>query len=162
VGNEHPTFGKGSVQTIFPMRDGKAGLKLTVANYYTPNGNNINKVGIAPDVRYPRLTAPEARMYWELRSSKSLKEFVKESGDDILKRLSIAEENDDENPDKNLFDSFVKKLAKEDIVLSKNLIKLAIAYETSDEVDEYEYNPIIRFAISHLRALEILDVTGSG
>jgi carboxyl-terminal processing protease len=163
VGNEHPTFGKGSVQTIFPMRDGKAGLKLTVANYYTPNGNNINKVGINPDVKYPRLTTPETRMYWELRGSKSLKEFVKESGDDILNRLRMAEEKDDEeSPDKNLFDSFVKKLAKEDIVLSKNLIKLAIAYETSDEADEYEYNPIIRFAINHLRALELLDVAGSG
>lgn len=42
------TFGKGSVQIIENLPDG-AGLKVTVAKWYTPNGKNINKEGIAPD-----------------------------------------------------------------------------------------------------------------
>jgi carboxyl-terminal processing protease len=43
------TFGKGSVQTIFPMKDG-SGLRLTTARYFTPNGRSIQAKGILPDV----------------------------------------------------------------------------------------------------------------
>ncbi len=42
------TFGKGIVQRIISLSDGSA-VKLTVSKYFTPNGNNIHKVGIAPD-----------------------------------------------------------------------------------------------------------------
>ena len=43
------TFGKGIVQTIFPLEDGDA-VKLTTAKYFTPNGNYIHGVGIEPDI----------------------------------------------------------------------------------------------------------------
>ena len=43
------TFGKGIVQRIISLSDGSA-VKLTVSNYYTPNGNNIHKIGIEPDI----------------------------------------------------------------------------------------------------------------
>jgi len=43
------TFGKGIVQRVFDLKDGTA-VKLTVSNYYTPNGNNIHGIGIEPDV----------------------------------------------------------------------------------------------------------------
>ena len=43
------TYGKGVVQELRQLSDGSA-VKLTVSNYYTPNGNSINKVGIKPDV----------------------------------------------------------------------------------------------------------------
>ena len=43
------TFGKGIVQTIFPLPDGDA-VKLTTAKYFTPNGNYIHEVGIEPDL----------------------------------------------------------------------------------------------------------------
>lgn len=46
VGNT--TFGKGVMQTVFPLRDGGA-LKLTTQSYYTPKGTDINKIGIKPD-----------------------------------------------------------------------------------------------------------------
>lgn len=46
VGNT--TFGKGLVQNIRQLPDG-SGLKLTISQYYTPNGTNIHGVGIAPD-----------------------------------------------------------------------------------------------------------------
>ena len=42
------TYGKGVVQTVKDLGDGSA-LKLTISNYYTPNGVNINGVGIEPD-----------------------------------------------------------------------------------------------------------------
>lgn len=46
------TFGKGSVQTIFPLSDGSA-LKLTTAEYYTPSGRSIQEEGITPNVEIP-------------------------------------------------------------------------------------------------------------
>jgi carboxyl-terminal processing protease len=53
------TFGKGSVQTIFPLDDGSA-LKLTVAKYYTPSHKVIHEHGITPDVYVPLTDAEEA------------------------------------------------------------------------------------------------------
>ena len=42
------SFGKGIVQTIFPLKDGAA-VKITTAKYFTPKGNNIHGIGITPD-----------------------------------------------------------------------------------------------------------------
>ena len=45
------SFGKGSVQTVIPLRGGADGaLKLTTARYYTPSGRSIQKTGIIPDL----------------------------------------------------------------------------------------------------------------
>ncbi len=43
------SYGKGIVQTVLPLDDG-AGMQMTIAQYYTPNGNAVHKVGITPDV----------------------------------------------------------------------------------------------------------------
>ncbi len=51
------TFGKGSVQTIIPMNNG-AGLRLTTARYYTPNGTSIQATGITPDIVVHNLPTP--------------------------------------------------------------------------------------------------------
>jgi carboxyl-terminal processing protease len=51
-----PTFGKGSVQTIMPLSDGRA-IKLTTSRYYTPSGGSIHARGVAPDVVVEALDA---------------------------------------------------------------------------------------------------------
>jgi len=43
------TYGKGSVQTLYPLR-GDAALRLTTSHYYTPSGSAIQETGIAPDI----------------------------------------------------------------------------------------------------------------
>jgi len=48
------TFGKGSVQTVMPLRNGAA-LRLTTALYYTPNGRSIQAKGIEPDIVVERV-----------------------------------------------------------------------------------------------------------
>lgn len=52
------TFGKGSVQTVYPL-DGGAGLRLTTALYYTPAGRSIQEVGITPDLVVTQRDEPE-------------------------------------------------------------------------------------------------------
>lgn len=49
------TYGKGVIQSIFTLKDG-SGVKLTTNEYYTPNRNTINKVGITPEyvVEFPK------------------------------------------------------------------------------------------------------------
>ena len=44
------TYGKGVVQYVLPVGTRGAGMQLTVAQYYTPNGNEVHKIGITPDV----------------------------------------------------------------------------------------------------------------
>jgi carboxyl-terminal processing protease len=56
------TFGKGSVQTVIPLRDGQA-LKLTTSRYFTPSGVSIHERGLEPDVLLPdapRVSPPSA------------------------------------------------------------------------------------------------------
>jgi carboxyl-terminal processing protease len=48
------SFGKGSVQSIIPMK-GNAALKLTTALYYTPSGRSIQARGIVPDIEVPNI-----------------------------------------------------------------------------------------------------------
>lgn len=51
------TYGKGVIQTIYTLSDG-SGLKLTTNEYFTPNHNVINKIGITPDIE---VSLPEGR-----------------------------------------------------------------------------------------------------
>lgn len=75
------SFGKGSVQTILPMRFKKetVGIKLTTARYYTPSGRSIQARGIEPDVyiddtpkgNYPSFQIRESDLTHHLRNDQS-------------------------------------------------------------------------------------------
>ena len=47
------SFGKGIVQAVNSVGKNGAGFQMTIASYYTPNGNAVHKVGITPDVECP-------------------------------------------------------------------------------------------------------------
>ncbi len=54
------SFGKGSVQGIFPMAHSGAGIRLTTAKFFSPLGNPISKVGVSPDIVVAAEEQPEA------------------------------------------------------------------------------------------------------
>jgi C-terminal processing peptidase-2. Serine peptidase. MEROPS family S41A len=56
-----PTFGKGLVQSVQSLSDG-SGLAVTIAKYYTPNGTDINKSGIKPDIVVELSKADQERL----------------------------------------------------------------------------------------------------
>ena len=67
------TYGKGIVQQIYPLTDGSA-IKLTVSHYYTPNGNDIHKKGIDPDIEVKF----DSEAYQKDKTDNQLDEAVKE------------------------------------------------------------------------------------
>ncbi len=68
------TYGKGVVQTVFPLRDGGA-LKLTTQKYFTPDGTDINKIGINPDYVVKNSEAEEQDLQLE-RALEIIKEQI--------------------------------------------------------------------------------------
>jgi len=70
------TFGKGSVQQIYPLSN--TGFKITTARYYTPSDVNIDKIGIPPDreVLFPEYTEEDAVKLNELINANRIPEWV--------------------------------------------------------------------------------------
>jgi carboxyl-terminal processing protease len=66
------SYGKGSVQGIFPLTSSKAGVRLTTAKFYSPNGQAISKQGVTPDVvvhNVAKLTYAEIKMLDEQKDA---------------------------------------------------------------------------------------------
>ncbi len=63
------TYGKWSVQSILPMRDG-TGLRLTTAKFYSPTGKNLAKVGVRPHVQVQRTDDPSRRRSYFRKDSR--------------------------------------------------------------------------------------------
>jgi carboxyl-terminal processing protease len=72
------SFGKGSVQSIFPLKSGE-GLRLTTARYYTPSGISIHEKGIAPHVEV--VMTPEEDNQLSIQRSRSDVDSVAEFKD---------------------------------------------------------------------------------
>jgi len=73
------SFGKGSVQSLFPL-DRKHAVKITTARYYTPSGRSVQEGGIEPDIRVPQLSDPDAakRAQFSIRESDLRRHLVNE------------------------------------------------------------------------------------
>ena len=59
------SYGKGSVQSIIPLRNG-GGMRLTISKYYLPSGKSISEVGVTPDILVEekmRMTSPNPSQY---------------------------------------------------------------------------------------------------
>ena len=101
------TFGKGSVQTVIPLRDGSA-LRVTTANYFTPGGYIISKKGVKPDILVElhkkelakAKEEDEKAIFEKLKKPKEEKDLKDKDIDnqvkaavDIIKAINIYREN---------------------------------------------------------------------
>jgi carboxyl-terminal processing protease len=72
------SFGKGSVQTVMPLR-GEGAMRLTTARYYTPSGRSIQALGVSPDIvveqprRKPDAETEEEQTKFEARTEADLR-----------------------------------------------------------------------------------------
>jgi carboxyl-terminal processing protease len=90
------TFGKGSVQTVIPLKD-KSALRLTTAGYFTPSGKCIREKGIDPSIYVKRQKAAEAKKEEKEELEKKKAEiFSKLKDDKEKKQKEEAGENEGE------------------------------------------------------------------
>ena len=108
------TFGKGLVQSMRTLVDG-SGLTVTVAKYLTPNGTDINKSGIIPDIEVRMNINPILQREIGTRKDKQYRAGEKELINIINRKNQISEFNPDTT---NLNASL--KINKEDKVFSLN------------------------------------------
>ena len=132
------SYGKGSVQQVFPLD--KAGFKITTARYYTPSDVNIDKIGIPPDkeVLFPEFTDADAGKLSEIMNSGKIPDFVKA------------------NPKANAqnLEKFAKQLSGEyslDTTLLKRLIRNEQNRTTIAPVYDLEYDVQLQEAVKILR-----------
>lgn len=99
------TFGKGSVQSLIPVNDGKAALKLTTARYYTPSGECIHEKGIEPDIKVPLNMSETRALHAHLSSAMDVKaDTPKNEGreeQEVAEKKAVtkgAEEKKDKKP----------------------------------------------------------------
>lgn len=111
------SFGKGSVQQVYPIDD--SGFKITTSRYYTPSDVNIDKIGIPPDleVKFPTLTAAEEEGLNRLIGDGKISAFVKANS----------------KPDAARIDAFVKRSAA-DYGLGETLLRRLVRDELNRTV----------------------------
>jgi carboxyl-terminal processing protease len=132
------SFGKGSVQQVYPLE--RSGFKITTARYYTPSDVNIDKIGIPPDreVKFPEFTDADAEKLGELIKSNKIATFIK----------------NDPGVDSADIDLYARVLAREyqlDIPLLRRLIRNEQNRTTIAPVYDLEYDIQLQEAVNILR-----------
>jgi len=133
------TFGKGSVQQVYPLSE--TGFRITVARYYTPSDANIDKVGIPPDreVKFYEYTEEDAEKLNDLINANKIPEF--------------AEKNP--NASTGQIEAFAITLEKEyhlDLAMLKRLIRNELHRTEIAPVYDLEYDVQLQEALKILRS----------
>ncbi len=126
------TFGKGSVQTVFPL-EGGGGIRLTTAKYYTPSGRSIQNVGITPDIEVKLPLVKEAKE----GTTDSMHVVVREKDlDRHLKNDTVKDEKKKEKGSPSVEDEFsmevTPKEKKDDVQIQKAIEILKPALKAED------------------------------
>ncbi|MCM0031790.1 S41 family peptidase [Sandarakinorhabdus limnophila] len=78
------SFGKGSVQTVYPL-SAETALRLTTARYFTPSGRSVQENGIEPDIQVPQLSDARVSERKPLREADLKKHLINEVKDATAK-----------------------------------------------------------------------------
>jgi carboxyl-terminal processing protease len=132
------SFGKGSVQQVYPLE--KSGFKITTARYYTPSDVNIDKIGIPPDleIKFPEFTDEDAEELNKLIGTNQISAFVA----------------DNPNAGRALVDAFVRRLSTEyrlDQALLSRLVRNEQNRTSIAPVYDLEYDVQLQEAVRILR-----------
>jgi carboxyl-terminal processing protease len=132
------SFGKGSVQQVYPLDT--AGFKITTARYYTPSDVNIDKIGIPPDreVLFPEFTTADSEHLSRLIAAGRIPAFVAENPE--AGRAEV--------------ERFAQELAAEysmDMVLLRRLIREEQNRTSIAPVYDLEYDVQLQEAVDILR-----------
>ncbi|MDR2965372.1 MAG: S41 family peptidase [Treponema sp.] len=134
------TFGKGSVQQVFPVTDG-TGFRITTARYFTPSDANIDKIGIPPDreVKFPEYTEEDAEHLNALINSNKIPQFAAQSPQATSAQI----------------EAFAVSLRREyqlDLVLLRRLIRNELRRTEIAPVYDLEYDIQLQEAINILKS----------
>ena len=132
------TFGKGSVQQVYPL--GGAGFRLTTARYVTPNRATIDGIGIPPDhrVSFPEVTAADVERLNRLMNDDVIPTFVRANP----------------NATAGQVETFARSLEAEyslDIALLRRLIRNEQNRTVIAPVFDLEYDVQLLYAVNILR-----------
>ncbi|MDR1353865.1 MAG: S41 family peptidase [Treponema sp.] len=132
------SFGKGSVQQVYPLD--KTGFKITTARYYTPSDVNIDKIGIPPDreVLFPEFTEEDSEKLGELITANRIPGFVEqnpEAGPAQIDQFALSL-----NREYNLDISLLKRLIRDE----QNRTLIAPVYDLEYDVQLQEAVNILR------------------
>jgi carboxyl-terminal processing protease len=140
------TYGKGSVQDVHPIPETGGEFKLTVARYYTPSGEYIDKKGIAPNrlIEEPKLTAEEEKSLTDLLNGKYVQSFVKVNP----------------QPTDAQVGQFVSDMRKKGIILNDRYMRRLVRAEVdrtnnNPPIYDLDFDIVLTAAVNALRAGEI-------
>lgn len=119
------SFGKGSVQTVIPLRN-NAAMKLTTARYYTPSGRSIQAKGIEPDIVVKPAKIEEIDYGWNI-SEADLKGALKNEQTDN-KKAKKSKNNKEKDKDKKAED----EIKDYQLIRALDLVKALYLYGQND------------------------------
>jgi carboxyl-terminal processing protease len=140
------SYGKGSVQEVHRIPDTGGEFKLTVALYYTPSGEFIDKKGIVPQriVEEPKLTPEQEKSLTDLLNGKYVQTFVTANP----------------QPKEEAIRQFISDMAKKSIVLDERYMRKLIRTEVNrtnnnPPIYDLDFDIVLQAAVKALRGGEI-------
>ena len=120
------SFGKGSVQTVIPLRN-KGAMRLTTARYYTPSGRSIQAKGIEPDIEVKQAKLEEIKSYGLNLSEADLKGALK--NEQANENPNQKKQKDEKDEDKD------NKANDYQLIRALDLVKALYLYAQNDNAD---------------------------
>ncbi|MBN2373136.1 S41 family peptidase [bacterium] len=124
------TFGKGSVQTIYPLDDGSA-IRLTTAKYYTPKGTSIHGEGITPDILIENMVVEDKKRIITEAYAIREKDLIKM--EESKKNKGVSEEKPEDEEEKEKDEEEKSGGYIEDLQLQRaiDIIKASLIFSSS-------------------------------
>ncbi len=140
------TYGKGSVQEVHRIPDTGGEFKITVALYFTPSGEFIDKKGVVPHrvIEEPKLTADQEKSLTDLLNGKYVQTFAKANS----------------QPTENQVRAFITDMVKKGIVLDERYLRRLIRTEVNrtnnnPPIFDLDFDLVLQAAVKALRGGEI-------